>query len=57
MGEAWILDAVRTPRAKGKPDTGALSTGVDGNKAHLVEMHPLAPQGISADPFATIERG
>ncbi len=25
MGEAWILDAVRTPRGKGKKDTGALS--------------------------------
>jgi hypothetical protein len=25
MGEAWIIDAVRTPRAKGKKETGALS--------------------------------
>jgi len=25
MGEAWIIDAVRTPRGKGKQDTGALS--------------------------------
>jgi acetyl-CoA C-acetyltransferase len=25
MGEAWIVDAVRTPRGKGKKDTGALS--------------------------------
>jgi acetyl-CoA C-acetyltransferase len=25
MGDAWILDAVRTPRGKGKKDTGALS--------------------------------
>ena len=25
MGEAWIIDAVRTPRGKGKKDTGALS--------------------------------
>jgi acetyl-CoA C-acetyltransferase len=25
MAEAWILDAVRTPRGKGKKDTGALS--------------------------------
>jgi acetyl-CoA C-acetyltransferase len=25
MGEAWIIDAVRTPRGKGKQETGALS--------------------------------
>jgi acetyl-CoA C-acetyltransferase len=25
MGEAWILDAVRTPRGKGKKETGALA--------------------------------
>lgn len=25
MGEAWIVDAVRTPRGRGKKDTGALS--------------------------------
>ncbi|HTF33291.1 MAG TPA: acetyl-CoA C-acetyltransferase [Myxococcota bacterium] len=25
MGEAWIIDTVRTPRGKGKKDTGALS--------------------------------
>lgn len=25
MGEAWIIDAVRTPRSKGKMDAGALS--------------------------------
>ena len=25
MGEAWIIDAVRTPRGKGKKDVGALS--------------------------------
>jgi acetyl-CoA C-acetyltransferase len=25
MGEAWIIDAVRTPRGKGKAETGALS--------------------------------
>jgi len=25
MGEAWIIDAVRTPRGRGKKDTGALS--------------------------------
>jgi acetyl-CoA C-acetyltransferase len=26
MGEAWIIDAVRTPRGKGKKDTGALAS-------------------------------
>ena len=25
MPEAWIIDAVRTPRGRGKKDTGALS--------------------------------
>ncbi len=25
MGEAWIIDAVRTPRGKGKKDVGALA--------------------------------
>jgi hypothetical protein len=25
MGEAWIADAVRTPRGRGKKDTGVLS--------------------------------
>ena len=25
MGEAWIIDAVRTARGRGKPDVGALS--------------------------------
>ena len=25
MGEAWIIDAVRTPRGRGKPGAGALS--------------------------------
>jgi hypothetical protein len=24
MGEAWIIDAVRTPRGKGRKDVGAL---------------------------------
>jgi len=26
MGEAWIIDAVRTPRGRGKMDKGALSS-------------------------------
>ena len=25
MGEAWIIDAVRTPRGRGKKDVGSLS--------------------------------
>jgi acetyl-CoA C-acetyltransferase len=34
---------------------GASGAGLDGNNAHLVEMHPLVPQGISADLIATLE--
>ena len=36
MGDAWIIDAVRTPRGKGKKETGALAnvhpvrSGADG---------------------------
>ena len=29
--------------------------GLDGNNTHLLEMHPIVPQGISADLIATIE--
>jgi acetyl-CoA C-acetyltransferase len=29
--------------------------GLDGNNPHLVELHPLIPQGISADLIATLE--
>jgi acetyl-CoA C-acetyltransferase len=31
------------------------SGGLDGNNPHLVELHPLIPQGISADLIATLE--
>jgi acetyl-CoA C-acetyltransferase len=143
MGEAWIIDAVRTPRGRGKAETGALSgvhaqelfattlnalvqrnglnagcvarmavlaagwpneatgvalnrfcgsgqqavnfaamgvmagqqdlvvgggvesmsrnpmgadkSGLDGHNRHLRELHPLVPQGISADLIATLE--
>ncbi len=34
---------------------GSTGGGLDGNNAHLVEMHPLVPQGISADLIATLE--
>jgi acetyl-CoA C-acetyltransferase len=34
---------------------GATGGGLDGNNPHLVEMHPLVPQGISADLIATLE--
>jgi len=34
---------------------GAAGGGLDGNNPHLVEMHPLVPQGISADLIATLE--
>jgi acetyl-CoA C-acetyltransferase len=34
---------------------GSTGGGLDGNNEHLVEMHPLVPQGISADLIATLE--
>ncbi|MEN8160670.1 MAG: acetyl-CoA C-acetyltransferase [Myxococcota bacterium] len=34
---------------------GSTGGGLDGNNAHLVDMHPLVPQGISADLIATLE--
>jgi len=29
--------------------------GIDGNNPHLIELHPIVPQGISADLIATLE--
>ncbi len=40
MGEAWIIDAVRTPRGRGKKETGALS-GV-----HPQELFAVALNGL-----------
>jgi acetyl-CoA C-acetyltransferase len=34
---------------------GSTGGGLDGNNPHLVELHPLVPQGISADLIATLE--
>src|SRR4029453_18603798 len=34
---------------------GSTGGGLDGNNPQLVEMHPLVPQGISADLIATLE--
>jgi acetyl-CoA C-acetyltransferase len=34
---------------------GSSGGGLDGNNARLIEMHPLVPQGISADLIATLE--
>ena len=34
---------------------GADSAGIDGHNRHLRELHPLVPQGISADLIATLE--
>jgi acetyl-CoA C-acetyltransferase len=34
---------------------GSSGGGLDGNNPHLLEMHPLVPQGISADLIATLE--
>ena len=30
--------------------------GIDGNNPHLIELHPIVPQGISADIIATVEK-
>ena len=34
---------------------GSDGGGLDGKNAHLVELHPIVPQGISADLIATLE--
>ncbi len=34
---------------------GADQAGIDGHNPHLEELHPLVPQGISADLIATLE--
>jgi acetyl-CoA C-acetyltransferase len=34
---------------------GSTGGGLDGNNPRLIEMHPLVPQGISADLIATLE--
>jgi acetyl-CoA C-acetyltransferase len=34
---------------------GSTGGGLDGNNPQLIEMHPLVPQGISADLIATLE--
>ena len=34
---------------------GADGSGIDGHNPHLLELHPLVPQGISADLIATLE--
>jgi acetyl-CoA C-acetyltransferase len=35
---------------------GSDKAGLDGHNRHLRELHPLVPQGISADLIATLER-
>jgi acetyl-CoA C-acetyltransferase len=35
---------------------GSDGAGLDGHNRHLRELHPLVPQGISADLIATLER-
>jgi len=42
MADAWIIDAVRTPRGKGKKDTGALS------HTHPQELLAQTLQALSA---------
>jgi len=34
---------------------GSTGGGLDGNNPHLKELHPMVPQGISADLIATVE--
>jgi acetyl-CoA C-acetyltransferase len=34
---------------------GADGSGIDGRNPHLIEQHPMVPQGISADLIATVE--
>src|SRR6516165_4952599 len=34
---------------------GADQSGLDGHNRHLRELHPLVPQGVSADVIATLE--
>ena len=41
MGEAWIIDAVRTPRGKGKKDVGAL-TGTHPQELMATTLRALA---------------
>lgn len=38
-----------------KHPMGADKSGLDGHNRHLRELHPLVPQGISADLIATLE--
>ncbi len=38
-----------------KHGMGADKSGIDGHNPHLRELHPLVPQGISADLIATLE--
>jgi acetyl-CoA C-acetyltransferase len=48
MGEAWIIDAVRTPRGRGKKDSGALS------HVHPQELLAQMLQALAArTPFET----
>jgi acetyl-CoA C-acetyltransferase len=42
MGEAWIIDAVRTPRGRGKKDTGALA------ETHPQELLATALRALAA---------
>ena len=54
MSEAWIIDAVRTPRGRGKRDKGALS-GVHPQELFAQTLNQLA--GRSGAPFESRTRG
>ena len=48
MGEAWIIDAVRTPRGRGKAETGALS-GVHAQELFATTLNALVQRnGLNA---------
>ena len=51
MGEAWIIDAVRTPRGRGKKDTGSLAdthpqTLLATTLRALAKRNPFDPQDV-----------
>ena len=50
MGEAWIIDAVRTPRGKGKKEVGSLS-GTHPQELMATTLRALADRN-TIDPKA-----
>jgi len=46
MAEAWIIDAVRTPRGRGKKDTGALSLLIIDRQSRQI-IRAVPPEELS----------